>query len=85
MKKIAQLLLFSIFLPLSSWSVAAQNTVLSKADLNIAFQQLLQSEDFSQRVEEVIIGFIEKQNQAQVDATRQVESAKAACQNPGSI
>lgn len=78
MKKIVQLLIFSIFLPLSSWTIADQNTALNKADLNAAFEQFMKSEVFSARVEEVIIGFIEKQNQAQVDATRQVESAKAA-------
>jgi protein-disulfide isomerase len=78
MKKIAQLLLFSIFLPLSSWTIADQNLALNKADLNAAFEQFMKSEAFSARVEEVIVGFIEKQNQAQVAATRQVESAKSA-------
>ncbi|MDB9752586.1 DsbA family protein [Oceanospirillaceae bacterium] len=78
MKKMTQLLLFLIFLPLSSWTIADQHAALSKVELKLVLQQLLQSEDFSQRVEEVIIGFIEKQNQAQVDATGQGKSAKAA-------
>lgn len=78
MKKIAHLLLFLILTPLSSWTIADQDSTLNKADFNAAFEEYMQTEGFTARVEEVIIGFIQKQNQAQEDATEQAASAKAA-------
>jgi protein-disulfide isomerase len=76
MKKIVHLLLFLILAPLSSWTIAEQDSTLNKADFNAAFEEYMQTEGFTARVEEVIVDFIQKQNQAQVDATEQAASAK---------